>query len=67
VALNPQPLPPGPEDIDPAQPAADVTARGTQAGIIIVSGKTPDRLDTPQKASRVSRPMPWMEELRGLR
>ncbi|MGH8163381.1 MAG: hypothetical protein ACREP1_03500, partial [Rhodanobacteraceae bacterium] len=53
VALNPQPLPPGPGDFDPAQPAAGVAARGAQAGIIIVSGKTPDRLD--QSAKRKSR------------
>lgn len=52
VTLNPQPLPPGPGDFDPAQPATGLDAKGAQAGIIIVSGKIPERPDQPSKRSR---------------
>ncbi len=45
VALNPQPLPPGPPDPDQmaVQPTTAKTGNGTNAAIIIVGGKTLDQ------------------------
>ena len=54
VSLNPQPLPPKPVDRQQVQPAtAGAPSRADQAGIIIVSGKTPYRNATRQKADAV--------------
>lgn len=54
VSLNPQPLPPLPPDRQRAQPAtAGAPTRATEAGIIIVSGKTPYRNVVRQEAGAV--------------
>ena len=55
VSLNPQPLPPMSSDRQQTQPAAAGTpARATEAGIIIVSGKTPYRNAVRQKDGAVA-------------
>ena len=54
VSLNPQPLPPMPSDRQRVQPAAiGAPSRATEAGIIIVSGKTPYRSAVQDKAAAV--------------